>query len=496
MMYFVLESPFLPLLVLVVAFYFMRFCTSRLQLNEFDSVGQLNLNTAFSLSSLTAMWGLRYVEGDEFLFIGSLYLLFYVVVGITSVLTINRKQLTQKRAGYDASLFSDPHYQYIVASVTGLILALTSIFFAYILVAQGLAGDDRIALAKDFRVLDLIRRGFATVFTYYSISCFIQRRDRYLLALLIFNVAIGFFSGSKSFFAEYITAYITIDTLIKGRQQNGFKKYLPVIGMVLMLTMGMVMFWQKVNFVDAVISVANRLFASGDIFYYSFIHNNYKELFGTYDFWPYVLHPFTSLFGIRGYEWPIGSLLFAQPGVEIKGFGPNPQLPMTAIILFKGNPWLSVLFCSFIAVLTVFAHNFALRVLKVRSLPTVLRTSVFAICFVKSTVLLVDFSLVAIDLIAVFSMTFVTLGFQSVLDRRDISTARKTERLQALIGKQKSASVKPNKSNKSPETVTPPPEPVRSKKLDQFQEFVSATTLRNNRLKALAELLNINNKPK
>jgi hypothetical protein len=495
MIYYVLDSPLIPLIVLVASFLIMRMFTSRMQVNELDSLGQLNVNTAFSISSLTALAVLGYVQDTEFLSIGFLYLLFYMVMWFASMAMMNRKMIAKQDFGYDPQLFADLRYQYIVATVTGVILAVTSLFFSYILVSNGLSGDDRIAIAKDFRFLDVIRRGFATVFTYYSISCFLYRRDRYLLALLIFNILIGFFSGSKGFFAEYLTAYITLESLIKGRRQIDLKKYLPLIAVVLAFTIGTVMFWQNVSFVDALVSFSNRLFASGDIFYYSFVYNNYQDLYGEYNFWSYVFHPFTSLIGIRGYEWPIGSLLYAQAGSTIQGFGPNPQLPMTAIILNQGNFWLSAVFCAFMAVVVVVARNFALRLLEVRSLPTVLRTSIFALCFVKSPVVLVDFSLFAIDLIAVAIMTAVTLGFQGILDRRDLVLARRAERLQKLAGKKVQP---PAPDSPPPEQVTPeiPLTATRSKKADQFEEFITTTILRNDRLKKLAELLNITTKLK
>jgi hypothetical protein len=497
MIYYVLESPFWPLLVLILSFYGLRWLTSRIQLNEFDSIGQLNLNTAFSLSSLTALSVLGYVDSDNWLLIGSLYIVFYVVVWITSLLTMDR-QLTKKQdLGFDRELFSDHRYQYLVATMTGVILALSSLFFVYILVTQSLSGDDRIALAKDYRVMDIIRRGFSTVFTYYSISCFLYKRDRYLLGLIIFNIAIGFFSGSKSFVVEYLTAYITIDTLIKGRNQVSFKKYLPLIAIVLMGTVGTVMFWQNSNFTDAWITIFNRLFASGDIFYYSFIHNNYKNLFGTYDFWSYLAHPFTSLLGIRGYEHPIGSLLYVQANEEIKGFGPNPQLPMTAIILLQGNFWLSALFCGVMGIILVLSRNFALKVLQIRSLPMVLRTSVFAICFVKSAVILVDFSLLAIDLIAVFSMIGVTLVFRRILDRRDLIEARRSEKLQSLVGRKVKLSRKHQQQStesKISQQYRDPPEPEQLTKSKKIDQIVTTTMLHRNKLKELAELLNIKTK--
>jgi hypothetical protein len=491
MIYYVLMSPLLPLIVLVFSFVVVRLLTKNIRVNEFDAIAQLNLNTAFSLSSLTALGVLGYVESDDLLTIYSLYLLFYLVVWITSMVIGDRQLQNQKKIGFDPRLFSDPRYQYIVATVTGLIVALSSLFFAYILVSQGLSGDDRIALAKDYRVMDIVRRGFATIFTYYSISCFLYRRDKYLMGLLIFNIFIAFFSGSKSFVAEYLTAYITIKTLIEGTGRTNLKKYFPIIAFVLLFTIGAVMFWQGASFTAAVESMSNRLFASGDIFYYAFIHNDYRTLFGEYNFWSYVFHPFTSLIGIRGYEWPIGSLLYVQPGMEIKGFGPNPQLPMTALILLNGNIWLSALFCSFMAMLLVLANNFALRLLQVRSLPTVLRTSVFAVLFVKSSVILVDFSLVVIDLISVLAMTAATLGFQAVLDRRDLIAARRMEKMQALIGQKKAG---PSKPEQREEEIPLPAQPTRSKKTEQFEEFVSTTIFHKERLKRLAELLNITTK--
>jgi hypothetical protein len=494
MIYYVLESPLLPLIVLFACFYGMRFLTQRMQINEFDSIAQLNLNSAFSLSSLASLGVLGYVDSSEMILICSLYLIFYLVVGITSIITINRRILAKQSVGFDVELFADHRHQYVVATVTGILLALTSVFFSYILISKSLSGDDRIALAKDYRVLDLVRRGFATVFTYYSIGCFLYKRDRYLLALVLLNAGIGFFSGAKSFTVEYITAYITINTLIKGTAQVKFKQYAPLLVAVLALTVATVMFWQGLNFGDAVTSLLNRLFASGDIFYYSFIYNDYHDLFGQYNFWSYVFHPITSLIGIRGYEWPIGALLFAQPGIEIQGFGPNPQLPMTALILLQGNFWLSALFCAVMAVLMVFCRNFALDMLERRSLPTVLRTSILAIFFVKPTVILADFGLMMIEIIATVGMTIVTLVFQGILDRREFSIARRLDRIEVLAGKKRAGQKVTLPEPTSLPKPQPQPENTRSKKTDQFEEFVNTTILRNDKLKKLAELLNIKTK--
>jgi hypothetical protein len=492
MIYYVLESPFFPMLMLIVSFYGMRFLTQRMQINEFDSIGQLNVNTSFSLSAFVALSALGFIESDELIMVCSLYFIFYFVVGLTTIVTINRKALTKQFVGFDIELFADHRYQYVVATVTGIILALTSLFFSYILITKSLSGDDRIAIAKDYRVMDIIRRGFATIFTYYSIGCFLQKRDRYLLALVLLNTGIGFFSGAKSFTVEYITAYITINTLIKGKGQVRFKQYLPLMSIVLLLTIGTVMFWQKISFGDAMMAIANRFFASGDIFYYSYVYNDYTSLFGEYNFWSYIFHPITSLVGIRGYEWPIGSLLFVRPGDEIQGFGPNPQLPMTALILLQGNYLLAALFCAFMAVVMVLCRNFALNILERRSLPTVLRTSVLAVFFVKPTVILADFSLMLIDIISVIAMTIVTLGFQTVLERRDLAIARRLDRIEVLAGKKQAG-----QKIELPEPVVPPPPPVgntRSKKADQFEEFINTTILRNDKLKKLAELLNIKTK--
>jgi hypothetical protein len=485
MIYYVLISPLLPIAVLVLSFLAMRLLTHRLQVSEIDAVGQLNLNTAFSLSSLAALSVLGYIDSDSWLTISMLYLAFYVTVAVAAMAWIDRPILVQKWQGLDVRLFADPRYQYIVATITGGILALSSLFFAYILVSQGLSGDDRIALAKDYRVLDVIRRGFASVFTYYSISCLLYRRDRYLLGLLVFNVGISFFSGSKGFFVEYLTAYITIDALIKGQSRSRYKKLLPLVGLLLILMVSTVMFWQNLSPLEALEAIGNRFFASGDIFYYAFLQNDYKDLYGEYNFWSYVFHPLTSLVGLRGYEWPIGSLLYAQAGTEIRGFGPNPQLPMTALILLQGNIWLALLFCIVMALVMVAGHRWAWQVLQRHSLPTVLRTSIFAVFFVKINAILVDFSLVMIDFIAIAAMTTLTLILQAVLDRRELVLARRAERIRVLAGLEG-----------APKPPLPPEEQLvvgttRSKKLDQFEELVTTTILRSNKLKKLADLLNI-----
>lgn len=79
-----------------------------------------------------------------------------------------------------------------------------------------------------------------------------------------------------------------------------------------------------------------RLWLSGDIYIYAYQLHGLAGLRGHYDvsFIPYMLHPITSLVGVRAYDRPLGAALSSQThGMDVFT-GPNPNLPVLLDFFF------------------------------------------------------------------------------------------------------------------------------------------------------------------
>lgn len=83
-----------------------------------------------------------------------------------------------------------------------------------------------------------------------------------------------------------------------------------------------------------------RLWASGETYIYAYQWDALAAVRNIYhvSFLSYMLHPITSLVGVRAYEKPLGAMLFVQVvGGDVVG-GPNPLLPIVLDYFFP-NAW-------------------------------------------------------------------------------------------------------------------------------------------------------------
>lgn len=76
--------------------------------------------------------------------------------------------------------------------------------------------------------------------------------------------------------------------------------------------------------------IATRLWLSGDVYIYAYQKDALSMVRADYhvSFLAYMFHPITSLFGVRGYDKPLGSMLASEVLRDNVLVGPNPHLPV------------------------------------------------------------------------------------------------------------------------------------------------------------------------
>jgi len=116
-----------------------------------------------------------------------------------------------------------------------------------------------------------------------------------------------------------------------------------------------VLAYRTTSIVALVYLFALRLWASGETYIYAYQWNAMAGVRDAYhvSFIPYMLHPITSLVGIRAYDKPLGAMLFSQVMPEDIVGGPNPIMPVLLDFFFPDNLAMSALVALLIGLLVV-----------------------------------------------------------------------------------------------------------------------------------------------
>jgi hypothetical protein len=84
------------------------------------------------------------------------------------------------------------------------------------------------------------------------------------------------------------------------------------------------------------------------------------------NFFAYMLHPITSLVGVRGYDKPLGSMLASAAQGDDVLTGPNPQLPVLLDYFFPDSVVACALVAGVIGFLVIGIRMFGLQMAKSR----------------------------------------------------------------------------------------------------------------------------------
>jgi hypothetical protein len=223
-----------------------------------------------------------------------------------------------------------------------LLYILISLFYLFILWSNFSSGDERLVLNRQWRALSIIMPVLGTyVFSYLSLSFIKGRKRKKSLIMLFLFFGLNLSGGSKGALLQYFILFTMLTIIIKG---NSWKKNFSRSFFLMFFLFLPTWFMYGEGFIYKVI---NRIRMSGDVYHHSFINGNYRLLLGYYDPASYFLHPFTAIFGFRGYDYPFGAVLMSTVGRGITGMGPNSHLPMLNLLFFDGSlfeslPWLTL----------------------------------------------------------------------------------------------------------------------------------------------------------
>ena len=222
-----------------------------------------------------------------------------------------------------------------LAEITGILslAVIVTLVLTIMGVEAGAAGDARQEFARVFRPLIVLQSGLFlfSVILLLSPKLSTARASVWLLSLMILSVP---FSG-KSVLLPMLYWY-GLRLYIDQRRVTLRSTAVPIV-IVLAGIAGMALFaYRASGFSDVVRILVTRLWLSGDIYLYAYQMNGLSTIHGSYpvSFIAYMMHPFTSLIGIRAYDKPLGAMLFtAVTGNDVLA-GPNPHLPVLLDFFF------------------------------------------------------------------------------------------------------------------------------------------------------------------
>lgn len=297
-----------------------------------------NLSIASSISYLFLLNKLGKVDESEFLILVIEHFVFFIgiVYGIFLVNNFMKFKISRNIKQYNLEFLKstlDNKIDRKIYTFFLLIISVYKLWFGYVLMSQYGGGDARLELAKSIRSLDILVGGIENAVILITVINFAFKKSLKNSIYLLVVILVSAMTGSKSSIIGILIYYVFFDIIINRRKiftkRNFFFFILSIISVILLQFI-----WSGSS---SLVGPLIRFLAAGDVYEYAFVGGDYTELIGLYNPIKYLLHPFTAVFGVRGYEYPMGSMLVGTTGLPVGPTGPNPQLLLLNLVLFEKN---------------------------------------------------------------------------------------------------------------------------------------------------------------
>lgn len=318
-----------------------------------------NISIPFSAALLTVLCAVQLVAGEK------LILFILVLIGfLTGVRTatafFGREQLRRAIIG-SISRLSRAEIYFILISTMLVTLVLTGLA-----IQGGGLGDGRQDFNRSFRPLSILRSGLFlfSLLALLSPKLSFRQVAIWLGMLVLLSIA---FSGKSVFIPIFY--WIGLKFFITKKRAS--LKMLVSLGVVLLGGVGVMglLAYGASSVADLVVLTTNRFWMYGDVYIYAYKLDALSLIRGQYkvSFLSYMLHPITSLIGIRGYDKPLGSMIMSQVvHADVLG-GPNPQLPVLLDFFFPNQIAISITIAFAIGVLVCGIRVIGVRLAQGRS---------------------------------------------------------------------------------------------------------------------------------
>ncbi len=356
-----------------------------------------NLSIPFSAALLTVMCAADFISYDKLTLFG-IVLLGYLLGGRAASAFFGRESFRQAiLRTVSRFMLSEIYFILIATMVVTLVLTVLA-------VETGGLGDERQAFSRSFRPLAILHSGLFRFSLMILLSPRLSTKQVsiWLGTLMLLSIP---FSGKGVFVP--VLYWVGMKYFVLDKRVSivvlGALSVISLLGVAIMGALA----YGATSSADASGLIANRFWMYGDVYVYAYkldalsmIRDDYKV-----NFFSYMLHPITSLVGVRAYDKPLGAMLMSEVQRRDVLTGPNPQMPVLLDFFFPNQLALSVTvaFCIGLCVFLIRPAGIAVSAARSRYLALGAMTAAM-FCPASG---FVDTSQVLISLI---SMLVVTVG--------------------------------------------------------------------------------------
>jgi len=388
--------------------------------NLLDPVIVVAVSMPFSAALLTSLCSLGLVSWDK-LALFTVVVLGYLA-GARTISTFFGRETFRELLARVTSGFPRVEVQSILIATLCITLVL-----AILGLGVGAQGDARQAFGRAFRPLIVLQSGLFLFSLVLLLNSSMPRTKTalWLIALLVLSIP---FSG-KSVVVPLLYWY-GLKLFLEHRKvplRTGIGLVLLVLLAASLMTL---LAYGASGPLDAVLLIVNRLALFGDVYIYAYQSDALASIRGnqSVSFLAYVLHPITSLVGIRGYDKPLGSALASEVTGEDVLTGPNPQLPIVLDYFFP-DALVTALVIAFVFGLAVMVLR-PLGIALARSRSRYLRLGGLVAAIFAPAGGFIDTSQVLIALIGIAAATGCGVMIELALSSRTQRPPATAERLQ------------------------------------------------------------------
>lgn len=353
----------LSMAIFTLLLYRLKALTSSLLFNPFVMplmAFSISLGTVFYVASVGAMTGIQLYT--ILFFFGS----FIVGIFFLKFIISKKKYLNESNSIIKAIDYQVLYFLFVIS-------VIISFMYVILLWSSYASGDERLLLNRQYRSLSLVKMLLDFWVVVLAAVIYSQNKNKVVLAILFVTVVFSFFSGSKGaalgFLLWALMFYFNFNTVNK--------RQLIIVFCLFVLVLLVPTWWMYGDsFIEKIVF---RISMSGDVYLLAFISGDYTQLTEVYNPVAYLFHPFTSLIGIRGYEYPFGAELIGTAGYPVTGTGPNPHLPLLALTFWPNCFFCTSIFAIMMTVLFLMTVFIAFSMYNFLKLPLFFRVFLFSI---------------------------------------------------------------------------------------------------------------------
>lgn len=284
-----------------------------------------------------------------------------------------------------------------ITKIIFYISLIIGLFYIFLLWANYGSGDERFILNRNMRELMLLNNLFSIWALYMSSLIYSKTKEKIFLYFVIVLILLTSFMGAKS--AAILALLVFLFFYVQCNKIN--IKYLFLIVIVGISLLVIPVYFMYGNPIEKILT---RIFWSADIYIWAFKLGDYKQFIDYYDPFSYILHPYSSLIGIRGYEYNFGAQIIESANLIVNGMGPQDHMPMLGLIFFNDCLLCIIVFTFIFSFLMLFTIVFVFYFFSKTNISLSFRVMTFSLLYTTSFNMFLSINIYS------FSIVIVLLG--------------------------------------------------------------------------------------